>query len=145
MRYEDCYQRLHNLWLDKNNEPFVWGKHDCLALALQAIETITDKKYPFREKYMQYDSPKGAYKLLNRQSLEQRMTAALKPFFQEVANLYRLQTGDLVLLKSRYCKKWNALAIVDLCPSGFVVPAKPCGITRQTRKTAIVIKAWHIA
>ena len=149
MRYQNYCQRLHNLWLSKNNEPFIWGKHDCVALALQAIETITDSKYPLREKYMRYNSCKSAYKLLGKQSLQQCLTVALKPFFQEAVDQRNLQTGDLVLLKSKYCKNWNAnwnaLAIVDLCPSGFVVPSMPRGITRIERKNTIIIKAWHIA
>ncbi len=145
MRYKDCYQRLHNLWLSKSNEPFKWGKHDCVALALQAIETITDKKYPFREKYMRYNSFKTACRLLGEKTLQQQLVVALKPFFDEVVDRRNLQTGDLVLLKSKYSEKWNALAIVDLCPSGFILPSKPCGITRIERKNAIITKAWHIA
>ncbi len=144
MRHKNCYQRLHNLWLNKQHEPFVWGKHDCLVLAILAIEAITNRRYPFCKAHTAYDSAKSACRLLAKQSLEQHASNALKPFFPTSTNEHNLQSGDIALIKSSYTKGRSALAVLDLCSCGFVLPAFPSGIMRIARKNVTIIKSWSI-
>ena len=158
MRHPDCYARLHNLWRKKHNTPFQWGKHDCLALALEAIEAVTGNTLSPSPFPLPYNSYESAQRLLEKQSLRRRVEQALEQF-DTLHNLAYLQSGDLAVVSMSAAtrreqmffsphdkeeKNWTALAVLDLCASGFVLPRIPKGIARLKKKHLTILKAWRI-
>ncbi len=159
MRHPDCYTRLHNLWRKKYNTPFQWGKHDCLALALEAVVAITGETLSSSHKPLPYNSYKSARRLLGKQSFLNRVEHALKKF-ERVENYASLQSGDLAVIAMPALRRqvpmifsahdkqeenWLALATLDLCASGFVLPRLPIGIARINKRHLTIVKAWRIA
>ena len=167
MRHPHCYQRLLTLWQNKRNTPFQWGQHDCLTLALDAIEAVTGSPLTPSPLPLPYRSGKGARRLQQRQSLLERVEQALEQF-EILTNHASLQSGDIAVLAVSPTGKnaqtmfapheeehleegqfeeqsWIALGVVDLSASGFVLPRKPCGIARIRKRQLAMIKAWQIA
>ena len=159
MRHPDCYARLHNLWSKKHNTPFQWGKHDCLALALEAVKAVTGETLSSSPQPLPYNSYKSARQLLKQQPFLNRVEHALKRF-ERVENYASLQSGDLAVVAmptlsmqasmlfsahDRQEENWLALATLDLCASGFVLPRLPVGITRINKRYLTIVKAWRIA
>ena len=158
MRHPDCYARLHNLWRIKNNTPFQWGKHDCLALALEAVEAVTGEILSSSFHPLPYNSYASAQRMLEKQPLLDRVEQALQKF-DSVQNYASLQSGDLAVVTMSAAtrqaqtffsphdkeKNWTALAVLDLCASGFVLPRIPKGIARVNKRHLTILKAWRIA
>ena len=159
MRHPDCYARLHNLWRTKHNARFEWGKHDCLALALEAIEAVTGETLFPSSNPLPYNSYKSAQRLLKKQPLLDRVEQALKRF-DPVEHHASLQSGDLAVVAlsaaareaqsffsphDKEALSWVALGVLDLCASGFVLPKIPKGIARIDKRHLTILKAWRIA
>ena len=158
MRHPHCYARLHNLWRKKHDTPFQWGKHDCLTLALETVEAVTGKPLQSSPYPLPYNSYASAQRLLEKQPLLDKVEQALRRF-DTVQNYASLQSGDLAVVSissatkqtqrffSPHNKKtdWVALATLDLCASGFVLPRIPNGIARIDKKHLTIVKAWRIA
>ena len=158
MRHPDCYARLHNLWHKKHETPFQWGRHDCLTLALEAVEAVTGERLYSSPNPLPYHSYESAQGLLKKQPLLQRVEGALKKF-DVVQHDALLQSGDLAIVSvsssTRQVRQffsphdseeeWVALGVLDLCASGFVLPRIPKGLRRIEKKHLTILKAWRIA
>jgi len=96
VRLEDWQRRFANYLISKQNEPFVWGKNDCVLFGAGALESITGVNlYAGQPKYK---TEMGAKKLLKKLGgIEKLLIDRLGSGHR---NALLARRGDIVLVKA---------------------------------------------
>lgn len=94
-RLENWPMELSSFLQEKQNEPFAWGRNDCLTFVAQALFCITGNDYYYE--YSGYDSEQGAKEIL--ESHGGIIKIIEKHFGRGTSNTLKAGRGDIAIVK----------------------------------------------
>lgn len=96
VRYENWPQRLSAYLSFMRNEPFEWGKNDCVLYSMKGVEALTGINV--YQQYIGYTDEAGAQKIIEDNSTIEQLVS--KHLGESHRNFMKARRGDVVLVKS---------------------------------------------